>query len=104
MYSISVADTGINFEIETLNNLGIKKSSTHVDNGGSGIGYMSIFEILTDVRCSLTIEENNGILNNTYKKVVRIEFNGKFKYIIKSFRISEIKEIVNRRDVVLLES
>jgi C4-dicarboxylate-specific signal transduction histidine kinase len=54
---INIQDSGIPFEVEVLANLGLVKSTTHADTGGSGIGYMTIFEILRKYAASLTITE-----------------------------------------------
>ena len=45
-YELSIYDTGIEFEIETLLQLGEKRQTTHKEKGGSGIGFMTTFETL----------------------------------------------------------
>ena len=45
-YSLYVYDSGIEFEIDTLINLGIKPSTTHAKDGGTGMGLMNTFDTL----------------------------------------------------------
>lgn len=52
-YQIKFYDTGIEFEIETLSNLGLKRITTHKSAGGSGIGFMTTFETLKQCKASL---------------------------------------------------
>jgi len=56
-YELLVQDTGIPFEKSTLEKLGKERASTYLDNGGSGIGYVTIFEILHEHNASLIITE-----------------------------------------------
>lgn len=88
-YSLCVQDSGINFEIETLLNLGLKPTSTHSQNGGNGIGYMTIFEVLNEYKASLIIEERNP-KNKVYTKSITICFDHKNEYRIKTHRAKEI--------------
>lgn len=52
-YQIKFYDTGIEFEIETLSNLGLKRITTHKSAGGSGIGFMTTFETLKQCKASV---------------------------------------------------
>lgn len=90
-YEISVYDTGIEFEIDTLLKLGLERITTHKSTGGSGIGFMTTFETLAKTKASLIIEEKHPITNNDYTKIVRIRFDGKKEYRIKSYRQNEIE-------------
>jgi len=56
-FAITVQDSGIPFEQETLENLGKKPASTYLNEGGSGIGYMSIFNIMGIYNASLIIRK-----------------------------------------------
>jgi signal transduction histidine kinase len=76
---ITIQDSGIPFEIETLANLGTEKSTTHADTGGSGIGYLTIFEILKERCASITITEY-APENYAFTKSVKICFDGKCGY------------------------
>ena len=86
---VNIQDSGIPFEAETLTNLGVKKSTTHADTGGSGIGYMTVFEILKECGASLTITEY-APENYSFTKAVKIRFDGKLGYAINSYRANEL--------------
>ena len=91
IYEFSVYDTGIEFEIDTLLKLGKEQITTHKDEGGSGIGFMTTFETLKECKASLIIEEYNPEVTN-YTKAVIIRFYGKCEYKICSYRAEKIKE------------
>ena len=90
IFEISVSDSGIPFEIDTLYKLGREKSSTHTKTGGQGIGFMTLFEILQEVSASLIISEPRPIPHEMTKSVA-IRFDGKADYIVRSYRADEIK-------------
>lgn len=97
VYEISISDTGIEFEIETLMKLGTRRITTHANNGGTGIGFMTTFETLKEYKASLIIEEYDS--NTTdYTKSIIIRFDNLNEYIIRSYRADEIriKSIDNR--------
>ena len=89
-YEICIYDTGIEFEIKTLLNLGIKPVTTHKETGGSGIGFITTFKTLKETNASLIIEEKHPMNNTDYTKVVRIRFDGKNEYNICSYRAEKI--------------
>lgn len=91
-YEICIYDTGIEFEIETLLNLGTKPITTHKETGGSGIGFMTTFQTLKETKASLIIEEKHEMNNTDYTKAVRIRFDGKNEYRISSYRAEKIKK------------
>ena len=91
MYEFSVYDTGIEFEIDTLLKLGKEQVTTHKEEGGSGIGFITTFETLKECKASLIIEEYNPEATN-YTKSVNIRFDGKNQYKIYSYRAEEIKK------------
>jgi len=80
---ITIQDSGIPFEAETLSNLGIKKYTTHADTGGSGIGYITIFEILKDASASLEISEH-ALSQYSFTKSVKVRFDGKATFSVGS--------------------
>ena len=100
---ISVQDSGIPFEVETLTNLGLRKATTHADTGGSGIGYMTIFEILKESGASITITEHTPE-NYAFTKSIKIRFNGKSEHTINSYRASEVKLSTEREDITISEN
>ena len=90
-YQVCIYDTGIEFEIDTLLNLGLRAITTHKLTGGSGIGFMTTFETLKATKASLIIEERHPIDDKDYTKAVRIKFDGKHEYMICSYRSKEIQ-------------
>ena len=99
-YTITIFDSGVDFEIDTLAKLGKERVTTHADNGGSGIGFMTTFETLRKSYASLIITE---FANKTpFSKSVSIRFDGNTAFIIHSYRKEEIQSNLNRDDVILL--
>lgn len=90
-YGIAIHDTGIPFKINTLVNLGLKMVTTHKKEGGTGIGFVTTFELLKKLKASITIEEKFPEENN-YTKSIIILFDDKNEYKIKSYRQNEIEE------------
>ena len=89
-YEVNIQDTGIEFEIDTLLKLGKEQVTTHKDEGGSGIGFVTTFETIRECKASLIIKENHP--QSRYTKAVMIRFDGKNEYRISSYRASMIKE------------
>lgn len=100
-YEICIYDTGIEFEIKTLKNLGVKRVTTHKNDGGTGIGYMTTFNILRKVKGSLIIQEYNS--DNYYTKSVNIRFDGKNEYKLRSYRANELKEAIRDKRIIIEE-
>jgi hypothetical protein len=90
IYALKIYDTGIEFEINTLTNLGAKPITTYKKEGGSGLGFITTFETLKKCKASLFIEEFCLTEKNIYTKGVSIHFDGKEEYRIKSYRMEEI--------------
>ncbi len=86
IYSINIYDTGAEFEPETLDNLGKKPSTTHAEEGGTGMGFMNTFETLEKYKASLTIEEYNKPSKDNYTKLISIKFDNKNQFKINSYR------------------
>ncbi len=102
-YEFSVHDTGIEFEIETLLKLGLEPATTHKDNGGTGIGFITTFETIRDTRASLIIEEKHEMIDNDYTKAVIIRFDNKNEYRINSYRAEKIKENSKDNRIIIEE-
>ena len=99
-YTITIFDSGVDFEIDTLTKLGRECVTTHADNGGSGIGYMTTFETLRKSYASLIITEFEN--KTPFSKSVSIRFDGSTAFIIQSYRKEELKSVLNRDDFILL--
>ena len=90
-YGLYVYDSGIEFEIETLLNLGKKPSTTHKDSGGTGMGFMNTFDTLRKHKASFIIEEYGKPVKDNFTKALKFKFNGKNEFKICSYREEEIK-------------
>jgi len=86
IYSLYIYDSGIEFNKETLENLGKKPSTTHADEGGTGMGFMNTFDTLRKCNASLTIEEFNEPSKDNYTKAIIIKFDKKNEFKIISYR------------------
>ena len=92
IYLISMSDTGVEFKIDTLLKLGLEPATTHKEDGGSGIGYITTFETLNETKASLIIEEKNNESENEYTKTITVKFDGRNEYRIISYRADEIRK------------
>lgn len=99
-YMINVFDSGISFEPETIINFGRKKSTTHADTGGSGIGLLTVSEILSIYGASFIIEEFSET-SNFFTKNVSVKFDNLDQYIVKSKTDKEICAISVREDLIV---
>ena len=90
-YSLCVYDSGIEFEIDTLIHLGIKPSTTHTKDGGSGMGMMNTFDTLKKYKASLVIHEYGKPSKDNFTKVMKIIFDNKNRYKIMSYRKKDIQ-------------
>ena len=86
IYSLYIYDSGIEFEKETLENIGKKPSTTHKDEGGTGMGFMNTFDTLRKCKASLTIEEFNEPSKDNYTKAIIIKFDNKNEFNIISYK------------------
>lgn len=85
-YGLYIYDSGIEFEKETLKNLGKKPSTTHKDEGGTGMGFMNTFDTLRKCNGSLIINEIGKPTKENYTKIVMIKFDNKNEFKIISYR------------------
>jgi signal transduction histidine kinase len=84
-YEFTVFDSGIPFEVDTLERLGTERVTTHSDTGGSGIGFMTTFQTMQEYNASLIIDEQKPSAVD-YSKSVSVRFDNKNQYIIKTYR------------------
>lgn len=85
-YGLYIYDSGIEFKSETLENLGKKPSTTHKDEGGTGMGFMNTFDTLRKCNASLIIEEYNKPSKDNYTKAIIIKFDNKNEFKVESYR------------------
>ena len=86
IYGLYIYDSGVEFEKETLNNLGKKPSTTHADEGGTGMGFMNTFDTLKKCKASLVIDEIGKPSKENFTKVIMIKFDGKDEFRVESYR------------------
>lgn len=91
-YSLYIYDTGIEFELDTLINLGTKAITTHADEGGTGMGFLNTFDTLKKHKASMIINEIGKPSKDNYTKVIMIKFDGKDEFRVKSYRSEEIEQ------------
>ena len=91
-YGLYVYDSGIEFEINTLLNLGKKPSTTHKDSGGTGMGFMNTFDTLRKHKASFVIEEYGKPVKDNFTKTLKFKFDGKNEFKICSYRHKEIRK------------
>ncbi len=77
-YYIDVYDSGKEFSVDVINNWGIKRTTTHADAGGNGIGLMTIYNIMQETKASFYIHK---LCNNSlYAKKITVCFDGKSEF------------------------
>lgn len=98
-YSLYIYDSGIEFEIDTLEKLGKVPSTTHKESGGTGMGFMNTFDTLKKYNASMIINEYGKPSKDNYTKVLMIKFDKKNEFKIKSYRSEEIENKCNLEDI-----
>ena len=91
VYGVYFYDSGIEFEIDTLVKLENKPITTHKDEGGTGMGFVNTFKKLRKCNASLEIEEIGKPTKDNYTKILKVEFDNKNEFRIKTYRKEEIK-------------
>lgn len=100
-YSLYIYDSGIEFQKETLENLGKKPSTTHSEEGGTGMGFMNTFDTLKKYKASLTINELNPPNRENYTKVLIIKFDKKEEFKIISYREEKEIKLLTPKDTIV---
>lgn len=98
--TIAISDSGIPFEIDTYMNYGLEKASTHLVEGGNGIGLLDIWALKEQYKATLYIDEAPA--SNNYTKQVAFLFDRKNRYIISSGRYKELQRRQNRADLFII--
>lgn len=100
-YEFCIYDSGIEFEIQTFNKLGLEPATTHKESGGTGIGFITTFETLRATDASLIIEEKNKLTENKYTKSIKFKFDNKKELKIISYRANDIRaNLENNRFII----
>ncbi len=93
-YRIDVFDNGAPFSQETIARLGLEKSTTRAGEGGSGIGLMSLFEIIGKYNASFVIEDIFS--NSQYTKKVSVCFDQVGQFRVKTKEGSSLELLTDR--------
>lgn len=80
-YYLSISDSGIPFQPDTIQLMGKNRVTTHADTGGSGIGLITTFEIAKKYKASFYIEE----ITNTSMYTKKISFRFDDLYIFNAY-------------------
>ena len=96
--SLSIFDSGNQFEPNVIKNLGIKRTTTHKKSGGTGIGLMNSIELCKKHKASFILDET--ISNDEYSKCVSVDFDGLEQIRIHSNRPETAKIIKSREDIL----
>lgn len=99
-YGIKIYDSGIEFPIDILVNLGLKAVTSYTN--GSGQGFMTTFATIKNKKGSIVIEENNPQKSN-YTKSVGIIFDNKDEYRIDSYRAKDIR-IADKKQRIIVKN
>ena len=96
IYELRISDIGIEFEPKTLLKLGLEPATTHKEEGGTGIGFITTFETLKETKGTLIIEEKHPMKENDFTKTLIFRFDGKAEYKILTYRSEKIKDKTGR--------
>jgi signal transduction histidine kinase len=88
-YSIDIFDSGELFKAETLSKIGVKRTTTHAKEGGSGIGLMTVLELIKKCQASFIIEELSD--SQLFTKMVSVCFDQ-----LGEVRIKTSKQVINK--------
>lgn len=103
IYSVYIYDSGIEFNTETLVKLGKEPASTHLDEGGTGMGFMNTFDTLKKHKASMCIDEFNKPSKDNFTKVIKIIFDGKGEYKVVTYRYEEIKKVDINNEIKIID-
>lgn len=98
---IEVSDSGVPFDPAVYQDFGVFKHSTHLGEGGSGIGLMDIWNLKKKYRASLHIYEY-APESGPYTKKLAVVFDGKNHYLIQTYRQSEVAAKKVRGDLFVV--
>lgn len=92
-----IMDNGIPFEPSVILNLNRKRFTTHKDQGGSGIGLMTTYELMKKYCASFEIEEFTD--NSLFTKRVSVIFDGRMQTRVISKREEILAACSRRADI-----
>ena len=97
-YSIDIFDSGELFKAETLSKIGLKRTTTHAKEGGSGIGLMTVFELIKKCQASFIIEELSD--SQLFTKKVSVCFDQLGEFRIQTSREEIQKSLSDHSNVI----
>lgn len=100
IFEIIFSDSGAQFDENVLLKLGNEKITSHINDGGSGIGMMTTFKILKKSNASIEITE--FMKDEIFSKNISIIFDSKGEYRINSIRKVMLEQDTKRRDIVFM--
>ena len=99
---MDISDSGIPFDPETYQNLGLLQHTPHKEHGGSGICLKDLGKFKKQYKFSLHIYEYPET-EPVYTKKIRILFDKKNHYLIQSYRAGEIRTAITRNDLHIFQ-
>lgn len=99
-YTLDIADSGIEFDPTVVEKLGIECITTHADTGGSGLGLLSIIEIVKKVNASFALDET--LNKRPFSKRISICFDGLGQIRVKTKRPEILSLNEARQDITWL--
>ena len=103
VYHINVLDSGIPFTPNVIAKWGLEQITTHKNDGGNGIGMITIYEILKKYNASFIINEIPSS-NHTYTKNLTISFDKMNQYILQTNRPNtELAMLSHRTDLKIIK-
>lgn len=98
--AICFFDNGAQFDEKVIASMGKRKFTTHASDGGSGIGLMTLFEILQKYGISFCLDELPGRADFT--KCIQLRFDGLGLKTVKTQRSEVIHACHQRTDIILI--
>lgn len=98
---VEISDSGISFDPAVYQDFGLQKHSTHLTDGGSGIGLMDIWELKKKYAASLHIHEYEPGAAS-YTKKISVVFDRRNHYLIRTYRPQELLQYRIRTDMFIL--
>ncbi len=99
--TIEISDNGAPFDPEVYQDFGLQSHSTHMGEGGSGIGLMDVWELKKKYAASLHIYEYAPETSPFTKKLCLV-FDHKRHYLIRSYRPKDIIKLQTRNDLFVM--
>lgn len=97
VFSVDVYDSGAPFAEEVLDSAGLRRATTRGNEGGSGIGLMSTFDILSRYNASFIIDET--IHDQHFTKKVSVCFDTLRQYRVTTLQATRIELLDREPDV-----